>query len=125
VTALQKTFHPIFLWCLFAGLVHAGPAPDLPPEPAPMPALAAPIRLFQKYLSGADGHRCPMTPSCSSYALQAMQRHGALKGWIMSCDRLMRCGRDELRQQPSVATPGGPRTPDSLGNNDFWWYKPQ
>jgi putative component of membrane protein insertase Oxa1/YidC/SpoIIIJ protein YidD len=113
----------ILLWGLLAGFVHAGPAPDpAPADPAQMPALAAPIRLFQKYLSGADGHRCPMTPSCSSYAQQAMQRHGVLKGWVMSCDRLMRCGRDELRQRPPVSTPNGPRTPDSVGNNDFWWH---
>lgn len=118
----MKSYYLIFFWCLFVGLVHAGPAPDLPADREQMPAVAAPIRLFQKYLSGADGHRCPMTPSCSSYALQAMQRHGALKGWIMSCDRLMRCGRDEVRRQPPVLTPGGPRTPDSVGNNDFWWH---
>ena len=117
----MKSLYPILLWGLFAGLVHAGPAPDSPTDPEQPPALAAPIRLFQKYLSAADGHRCPMTPSCSSYALQAMQRHGAVKGWIMTCDRLLRCGRDELRQQPSVMTPNGPRTPDSVGNNDFWW----
>ena len=81
-----------------------------------------PIRFFQKYLSGADGHRCPMTPSCSSYALQAMRRHGALKGWIMACDRLMRCGRDELKHSPSTLTRHGIRCQDPVQNNDFWLH---
>ena len=84
------------------------------------PVLASPIRWWQTYLSGADGHRCPMTPSCSSYALQAMQRHGSIKGWIMTCDRLMRCGRDELKRTPPVMTRNGIRCPDPIDNNDFW-----
>ena len=84
------------------------------------PALTAPIRFFQRYLSAADGHRCPMTPSCSSYALQAMHEHGSIKGWIMACDRLMRCGRDELRQSPTVMTRNGPRCSDPIQNNDVW-----
>jgi putative component of membrane protein insertase Oxa1/YidC/SpoIIIJ protein YidD len=81
-----------------------------------------PIRLFQKYLSGADGARCPMTPSCSRYAVQAIRRHGTLMGWIMACDRLMRCGRDELKHSPSVITRDGIRCQDPVENNDFWWH---
>ncbi len=86
------------------------------------PIMAAPIRMFQTYLSGADGHRCPMRPSCSGYALQAIQRHGSIMGWIMTCDRLMRCGRDELKISPSVKTPHGIRCHDPLDNNDFWLH---
>jgi putative component of membrane protein insertase Oxa1/YidC/SpoIIIJ protein YidD len=82
--------------------------------------LTGPIHFYQKYLSGADGHRCPMTPSCSGYAVQAIRRHGAFLGWIMACDRLMRCGRDELRHSPSVMTRHGIRCQDPLDNNDFW-----
>jgi putative membrane protein insertion efficiency factor len=85
-----------------------------------MPALAAPIRFFQRYLSSADGHRCPMTPSCSSYALQAVKRHGSFKGWIMASDRLLRCGRDELKLSPSVMTRNGIRCQDPLDQNDLW-----
>ena len=87
-----------------------------------MPVMAAPIRFFQHFLSGADGHRCPMTPSCSSYALQAMQRHGSVKGWIMACDRLMRCGHDELKLSPSTLTRHGVRCLDPVQNNDFWLH---
>jgi len=82
--------------------------------------MTAPIRFFQNYLSAADGDRCPMTPSCSSYAIQAIRRHGAVKGWIMACDRLMRCGHDELRHSPAVRTASGIRCQDPLDNNDLW-----
>jgi putative component of membrane protein insertase Oxa1/YidC/SpoIIIJ protein YidD len=82
----------------------------------------APIHFFRNILSGADGHRCPMTPSCSRYALTAIQRHGAFMGWIMACDRLMRCGRDELKHSPTVMTRNGVRCRDTVDNNDFWWH---
>ena len=108
------------LW-LLGGTALAGP--DTTPSPRQhdaTPLMAAPIRLFQKYLSAADGHRCPMTPSCSSYAVEAMRRHGALKGWIMASDRLMRCGRDELKRSPSILTPNGIRCQDPVERNDIW-----
>lgn len=82
--------------------------------------LTGPIHFYQQYLSSADGHRCPMTPSCSGYAVQAIRRHGPFLGWIMACDRLMRCGRDELKRSPSVMTRHGIRCQDPLDNNDFW-----
>jgi putative component of membrane protein insertase Oxa1/YidC/SpoIIIJ protein YidD len=117
----MKTLFLTLLILLLAGTATAGPpASDQPTREESVPVLAAPIRFFQRYLSGADGHRCPMTPSCSSYALQAMQRHGSIKGWIMASDRLMRCGRDELKQSPSVMTRNGIRCLDPLRNNDVW-----
>jgi len=100
---------------------RAGPAKTAQSEqPAASSSLTGPIHFYQEYLSGADGHRCPMTPSCSNYAVQAVRRHGALLGWIMACDRLMRCGRDELKLSPSKMTRQGIRTRDPLDNNDFW-----
>ncbi len=62
-----------------------------------LPVLAFPIRFFQTYLSGADGDRCTMHPSCSTYAVEAFREKGPFMGWIMTCDRLMRCGGDEAK----------------------------
>jgi putative membrane protein insertion efficiency factor len=82
-----------------------------------------PIHLYRKYISGTGGDRCPMHPSCSTYSLEAFEKHGVIKGWIMTCDRLMRCGRDELRLGSPVIIRGKTRTYDSVNKNDFWWNK--
>ena len=119
----MKYLTTVFIFCLLVGSAIAGPPESDPAsQPESTPVMEAPIRFFQKYLSGADGHRCPMTPSCSSYALQAVQHHGAIKGWIMASDRLMRCGRDELKQSPTVVTRYGIRYRDPVENNDFWLH---
>ena len=110
----------IILVCLSAGIAAAGPPDVTSGQEDATPLMAAPVRFFQRFLSGADGDRCPMTPSCSSYAIEAMQRHGAVKGWIMACDRLMRCGHDELKLSPPVRTRQGVRCLDPVDNNDFW-----
>lgn len=83
-----------------------------------------PIHFFRKYISGVDGDRCPMHPSCSTYSLEAFKKHGALKGWIMTCDRLIRCGRDETRLSPPVIARGKTRTHDPIEQNDFWRNRP-
>jgi hypothetical protein len=119
----MKYLYLIVILGLFVGTAFAKPArPDADGHAGDLPATVMPIRLFQKYLSGADGARCPMTPSCSRYAVQAIRRHGTLMGWIMACDRLMRCGRDELKHSPSVITRDGIRCQDPVENNDFWWH---
>jgi uncharacterized protein len=82
-----------------------------------------PIHFYRKYISGADGDRCPMHPSCSTYSLEAIKKHGPLKGWIMTCDRLIRCGRDETKLGPPVIAGEKTRTNDPVKNNDFWWDK--
>lgn len=82
-----------------------------------------PINFFRKYISGADGDRCPMHPSCSTYSLEAFKKHGPLKGWIITCDRLMRCGRNEVKLSPPIIAREKTRTSDPLKNNDFWWNK--
>ena len=87
-------------------------------------AWSPPLKFFQKVISKADGDRCPMYPSCSHYAGQAFERHGALMGWIMTSDRLLRCGHDELRLSPKVQVNGNPRIFDPVEANTRWWKKP-
>jgi len=62
-----------------------------------------------------------MAPSCSEYAREAVARHGEIVGWIMASDRLMRCGRDEVRLAPRVRINGVWRYHDPVDRNDFWW----
>ena len=80
-----------------------------------------PIKFFNKYISGADGNRCQMYPSCSQYCIEAFNKHGALLGWIMGSDRLVRCGRDEVKLSAPVRINGEKRIYDPVSNNDFWW----
>lgn len=82
-----------------------------------------PLRFFQKVISPVDGPRCNSYPTCSTYARQSVAKHGALMGWIMTCDRLMRDGRDDNRLLPKVRIGGHDYADDPLRNNDFWWYQ--
>jgi putative component of membrane protein insertase Oxa1/YidC/SpoIIIJ protein YidD len=82
-----------------------------------------PIKFYKNYISGADGNRCPMYPSCSQYCMEAFKKHGAFLGWIMCSDRLMRCGRDETKLSPPVLINGEKLSFDPVNNNDFWWHQ--
>jgi putative component of membrane protein insertase Oxa1/YidC/SpoIIIJ protein YidD len=81
------------------------------------------IKFYQKHISSADGNRCPMTPSCSAYAAQAFKTHGPVMGWIMTCDRLMRCGRDESKIANKVIIDRQTYIHDPLEANNFWWFE--
>jgi len=88
-------------------------------EDSTNPALY-PVYFFRKYISSADQDRCPMHPTCSTYCVEAIKKHGPVLGWIMTCDRLMRCGRDELKLSPPIWIEGKKRCNDPLSDNDFW-----
>ena len=81
----------------------------------------SPIDLFRKFVSRADGDRCPMYPTCSHYASQAFAQKGIVMGWILTCDRLLRCGRDETRRAPKIRVHGDVHTYDPVAANTFWW----
>ncbi|MHB2150006.1 membrane protein insertion efficiency factor YidD [Calditrichota bacterium LG25] len=49
---------------------------------------------YKKYISPIDGDRCIMDPSCSTFAKNAVNAHGAFMGLLLISDRLMRCGND-------------------------------
>ncbi len=49
------------------------------------------VRGYQLVLSPLLGPRCRFYPSCSSYAVQAISRHGALRGSWLAARRLLRC----------------------------------
>lgn len=49
------------------------------------------IRAYQVLLSPIAGGACRFTPSCSAYALEALEKHGAWKGGLMAVRRVARC----------------------------------
>ncbi len=53
--------------------------------------LALPIRAYRLVGSPWVGRNCRFHPTCSEYALQALRRHGALRGGWLTLRRLARC----------------------------------
>ena len=50
------------------------------------------IKLYRKYISPLKGRStCIYTPTCSLYALQAIEKYGILKGGYLSLRRILRC----------------------------------
>ena len=49
------------------------------------------IKLYRYLISPWLGQHCRFEPSCSAYALTAMERYGAIKGTLLTIRRLSRC----------------------------------
>jgi hypothetical protein len=86
---------------------------------------AAFLSIFRDHISAVDGDRCPSIPTCSAYGVEAFQKHGFFKGWMMTVDRLMHEGKEEHAVSPLVFSDGKWKIYDPVKNNDFWWYPPK
>ena len=53
--------------------------------------LIIPIKLYQILLSPLIGPSCRFTPTCSNYAIQAINKHGPLKGLWLAIKRISKC----------------------------------
>ena len=51
----------------------------------------APIVVYQRVISPALPRRCKYEPTCSAYAVQALQQFGILRGLVLATWRLLRC----------------------------------
>jgi putative membrane protein insertion efficiency factor len=51
----------------------------------------APVVLYRRFVSPALPARCRYHPSCSAYAVQAIQRFGILRGLVLAAWRVLRC----------------------------------
>ena len=49
------------------------------------------IRFYQKYLSPLKKPCCKYIPTCSNYAVQAIERFGVVKGSCLAIFRVLRC----------------------------------
>ncbi len=54
-------------------------------------ALVLLVRLYQRLVSPLLPPACRFYPSCSAYAVQALERHGAVRGSWLTVRRLCRC----------------------------------
>ena len=53
--------------------------------------LILPIRLYQRILSPLLPARCRFYPTCSSYAVEAIQKHGPIRGLWLALVRILKC----------------------------------
>jgi uncharacterized protein len=53
--------------------------------------VGAPIVAYQRLISPGLPRRCRYEPTCSRYALQAIQEYGILRGLVLAVWRLLRC----------------------------------
>lgn len=53
--------------------------------------LIALVRFYQLFLSPVMGNNCRFYPTCSSYMIEAIRTHGALKGLWLGTRRILRC----------------------------------
>ncbi len=71
----------------------------------------APIVLYRRVISPALPRRCKYEPTCSAYALAALQEFGILRGLVLAAWRVLRCnpfshgGYDPVDAQRLFSTP--------------------
>ena len=53
--------------------------------------LIALVRFYQRCLSPKKAPCCRFTPTCSTYAIEALEKHGALFGLVLTVWRILRC----------------------------------
>ena len=49
------------------------------------------IHLYRKYISPMRPPTCIYVPTCSEYAIEAINKYGALKGGFLAIKRILRC----------------------------------
>lgn len=57
----------------------------------PQRVLIFAVRAYRLLLKPWLGNACRFEPTCSAYALEALERHGALRGGVLTGARLLRC----------------------------------
>ena len=77
------------------------------------------IRGYQKFISPLLGPRCRYYPSCSSYALEAVKVHGALKGSALSTWRVLRCNPWSLGGVDHIPEKGRWKGPEWVPPEDW------
>lgn len=81
----------------------------------PVRMLVLLVRGYQLFISPMLGPRCRFHPTCSQYAVEALQTHGAVKGGWLALRRVLRChplhpgGHDPVPPaQPTTSRPNPP-----------------
>ncbi|MFC3345188.1 membrane protein insertion efficiency factor YidD [Paenibacillus abyssi] len=54
-------------------------------------ALQLPIRFYRRFISPLKPPTCRFYPTCSAYALEALEKHGSVKGSMLAVKRICKC----------------------------------
>jgi uncharacterized protein len=93
------------------------------PRSAVRRALLAAIGFYSRAISPALPPRCRFYPTCSAYAAEAIERHGALRGTGLALRRLLKCapwhpgGFDPVPGVASTGTVGGGRSSSTAASS--------
>ena len=49
------------------------------------------LRGYKRFISPMLPHACRFVPTCSEYAMEAIERHGVVRGSLLAAGRLLRC----------------------------------
>lgn len=49
------------------------------------------IRLYRKFISPLFPGKCRFYPTCSAYAMEAIEKYGAIKGGFLTVKRILKC----------------------------------
>jgi putative membrane protein insertion efficiency factor len=80
-------------------------------------AFLFPLRVYRRFISPALPPRCKYHPTCSAYAVQAVERFGILRGSVLAVWRILRCnpwshgGYDPPEQQRIFRRPTSTSSP--------------
>lgn len=97
---------------------------EAPPVPTPgYPELLAhwALWIYQKPASLFLHSNCPMHPSCSNYAKEAVREHGAFLGSLLAADRLIHEGTEGPRSRKIWIRGRGWKADDPPKKHTVWW----
>ena len=49
------------------------------------------IKIYQRFISPFFPSSCKFSPSCSKYGIEAINKHGAIKGLVLTVKRILKC----------------------------------
>lgn len=49
------------------------------------------INIYRKFISPIKSGKCRFYPTCSEYAVQAIEKHGVIKGVVLAAKRILKC----------------------------------
>ncbi|WP_297556316.1 membrane protein insertion efficiency factor YidD [uncultured Actinomyces sp.] len=87
--------------------------------------LVAPVRFYQKFISPGMPPTCRYYPSCSNYAVKALEVHGPVKGLILATWRLLRCNPWSLGGVDHVPDKGKWKPEPYVRPKDEEWEEPK